>query len=81
MPSTAIRRFHYQPESQQLSIWFEPEGRQYLYFGVPEALYEGLRTAPSRGRFFNANLRDRFEYRLVEPSDKASRRRQAIQSS
>jgi hypothetical protein len=82
MPSTAIRDFHYEPESRELFVWFEPRGRQYKYFDVPEEIYQGLCAASSRGRFFNRYLRDRFEYRLVEDgSDKAARRRRAIQSS
>ena len=27
--SAAIRHIHYKPESEELSIWFGPEGRRY----------------------------------------------------
>ena len=71
--SAAIRHIHYKPESEELSIWFGPEGRRYKYFDVPEFLYEGLRDAESRGRFFNQSIRGRFECALVEPADRKHR--------
>jgi len=68
MPSTAIRRYSYDRQSRQLTLWFKPRGRQYVYFDVPEAIYERLRTASSRGRFFNAAIRDRFAFQPVGPN-------------
>lgn len=67
MPSTAIRRYSYDRQSRRLSIWFEPKGRHYIYFDVPEAIYDGLREASSRGRFFNTAIRDHFKFEQVEP--------------
>ena len=67
--STAIRHIHYKPADEELSIWFGPEGRRYKYFGVPEHIYEALRDAASRGRFFNQSIRGRYECRLADPSD------------
>jgi hypothetical protein len=72
--STAIRHIHYKPVEQELSIWFGPEGRRYKFFGVPPAIYEGLRDAESRGRFFNQSIRGRFESRLADPSEWKNRR-------
>ncbi|WIJ24381.1 KTSC domain-containing protein [Devosia sp. RR2S18] len=79
--SSAIRHIHYKPELEELSVWFGPEGRRYKYFGVPSALYDALRQAPSRGRFFNESIRGRFECRLVDPSEKRNRRWQALRSA
>lgn len=81
MPSSVIRHIFYKPEQQELSIWFGPEGRRYTYSGVPPALYQGLRDAPSRGRYFNQAIRGRFECRLADVSEKLARRWQAIRSS
>lgn len=66
MPSTAIRRTHYDAESRTLSVWFVPSGHRYDYFDVPPATYEAFRHAASKGRFFNAHIRDRFEFRRSE---------------
>lgn len=72
--SAVIRHIHYRPESRDLSIWFGPEGRRYDYADVPEAIYQALRDAPSRGRFFNQAIRDRYACVLVDPSALRSRR-------
>lgn len=76
--SAAIAHIHYRPESRELSIWFGPEGRRYRYFDVPEGIYEGLRDAQSRGRFFNQSIRDRYACRLVDPSALRNRRWRAL---
>lgn len=35
-------------------------GGLYQYANVPEAVYVGLRSAPSKGRFFAARIKDRY---------------------
>ena len=81
MPSSAIRHIFYKPDQQELSVWFNPEGRRYKYFDVPSELYEGLRDAPSRGRYFNQAIRGRFDCRIADIPEKHARRRQAVRSS
>jgi hypothetical protein len=61
MPSTVIRRFSYDPEAQQLDVLFTT-GRRYLYHGVPQATAEDFRAAFSKGRYFNAHIRDAYDY-------------------
>ena len=61
MPSTAIRRFAYDPESRALDVTFVT-GRRYRYFAVPGEIARGFREASSKGRFFNARIRDRFRF-------------------
>jgi KTSC domain len=65
MPSTTIRRFGYDPDRQILSVWFVPSGHRYDYEAVPPALVAAFRQAGSKGRFFNAHIRDRFAYRRI----------------
>ena len=76
--SSAIRHIHYKPADAELSIWFGPQGRRYKYFDVPEFIYQALRDADSRGRFFNQSIRGRFESQRVDPAD---RRRQRLRSA
>jgi hypothetical protein len=64
MPSTVIRRFDYRPEQQELAVTFVT-GRTYIYSDVPEAEVEALRASFSKGRYFNAQIRDRYRYREV----------------
>lgn len=71
--SAAIRHIHYKPASEELSIWFGPEGRRYKYVDVPEFIYEGLRDAESRGRYFNQSIRGKFESHRVDPPAKRLR--------
>jgi hypothetical protein len=73
--SAAIRHLFYKPDLEELSVWFGPDFRRYKYFGVPPELYEGLRDAESRGRFFNHFIRGHFECRRIEDDKRKSRSR------
>jgi hypothetical protein len=68
MPSTAIRFISYDEDTERLSVTFVT-GRRYLYEGVPVDVYEDFLRAPSRGGFFNAEIRDRYDYEEIVPSD------------
>lgn len=73
MPSSVIRDFAYDARRRRLAIRFV-SGRCYLYHRVPPAIAEGLAGAGSRGRFFNARIRDRFAFTEVaatEPDEAA----------
>ncbi|HEY5721149.1 MAG TPA: KTSC domain-containing protein [Allosphingosinicella sp.] len=67
MPSTVIRRFDYDPAEQALVVTFTT-GRIYRYSEVPPDVAERFRGAFAKGRFFNARIRDRFEFTELEPS-------------
>lgn len=60
MPSTVIRRFDYHPGCRALDVEFV-SGRRYRYAGVPEEVAEAFRSAFSKGRFFNARIRDHYQ--------------------
>jgi hypothetical protein len=62
MPSSVIKRSEYDPERRVLTIWFVPSGRAYDYRDVPQRVYDRLRHATSKGRFFNAHIRDRYAF-------------------
>lgn len=62
MPSTVIRRFDYSPEARELTVEFVT-GRRYVYLDVPADEVAAMRSAFAKGRYFNANIRDRYEYR------------------
>lgn len=61
MPSSVICRFDYDELSRRLDVQFVT-GRRYSYHDVPAKLVEAMRTAPSKGRFFNAQIRDHFRF-------------------
>lgn len=62
MPSTVIADMACDPETETLSVWFRPSGHRCDYSGVPAAVYAALRHSRSRGRYFNAHIRDRYPF-------------------
>jgi KTSC domain-containing protein len=57
--SSAMDRVEYDEATRRLDIWFNATGR-YTYYGVPLAIYVGLLSASSKGRYFNDHIRDRY---------------------
>lgn len=64
MPSSVIRWFRYDEARRTLRVGFT-SGDVYEYDGVPPEVAAGLEGAPSRGRFFGRNIRDRYPFRRV----------------
>lgn len=64
MPSAVIRAAHYDAERELLDILFTT-GRRYLYQDVPPEAADAFRAAPSKGRHFNAHIRDRYAFTEV----------------
>jgi hypothetical protein len=54
-----IERICYDEEEGSLSIWFRATGR-YIYYGVPRAVFDALKAAPSAGRYFNESIKRRY---------------------
>lgn len=57
--STAIAKIEHNERTHVLSIWFHETGH-YDYFNVPRHIYEAFLRAPSKGRFFNDYIKDRY---------------------
>lgn len=64
MPSTVIRSARYDPDRETLDIVFTT-GRRYLYHRVPAAEADAFRAAFSKGRYFNAHIRDCYDHSEV----------------
>ncbi len=72
MPSAAIRDLSFDPERSELTVTFAT-GRVYVYAKVPEFTFHRFARAGSKGRFFNAEIRDKYRCReLTATSDDAS---------
>lgn len=67
MPSTAIRYFNYDSQTSELKVTFVT-GRRYVYARVPPDVAAAFAHAPSRGAYFNHQIRDRYAYRELTPS-------------
>ncbi len=61
MPSSVIQASHYDTQARELAITFV-SGKVYVYRGVPPVIYAAYERASSKGSFFNAYIRDRYEY-------------------
>jgi hypothetical protein len=62
MPSSVIRSTRYDSARRILTVRFV-SGRVYAYAGVPRPVYAAFQVAPSKGRFFNAHIRNVYHYR------------------
>ena len=54
--SSTLAAIAYERSTLTLGVRFQ-RGSEYLYFAVPETVYHELRSADSKGRYFNARIR------------------------
>ena len=59
--SSNLSSVGYDPDSQTLEIEFH-HGGVYQYAGVPREVFEGLISAESQGKYFHANIKNRYPY-------------------
>ena len=59
--SSNLASVGYDATSKTLYVRFH-KGGTYSYSNVPESVYHGLMNAPSKGRFFAANIKNSFHY-------------------
>lgn len=67
MPSTVIQSFDHDAETGVLTVRFVT-GRVYRYFAVPKSEAAALRASGSKGRYFNAHIRNRYPYEELDPA-------------
>ena len=61
MPSTVIRKWNYDEAERRLDVLFV-SGRRYSYHDVPPETAEEMRSAFSKGSYYNRNIRDNFRF-------------------
>lgn len=59
--SSDILSVGYDPDQEILEIEFI-RGAVYQYSGVPIAVYEGLMSADSKGKFFHVNIKNTYAF-------------------
>ncbi len=59
--STAISAIAYDRDRAKLFVRFV-SGERYVYVGVPGEVHRSFCDAESKGRFFQAEIRDRYPY-------------------
>lgn len=63
--STAIQEIDYDAERAKLLVRFA-SGERYVYVGVPGEVHRSFLEAPSKGGFFQAEIRDRYPYNKLD---------------
>ncbi len=61
--SSAIKSIGYNEDKQLLEVEMLESGRIYKYFDVPFEEYLDFMDAPSYGKFYSTNIRDKYEYK------------------
>ena len=69
--SSNIGAIAYDEEEEYLYVRFLGTG-EYIYYGVPERVYRGMLTAPSKGRYFWRNVRGPNKARPLYSFDRLS---------
>lgn len=62
--SSTIGRVKYNLDNQELTVEFL-SGADYVYSKVPQKIYTGLINAPSAGKYFWKNVRDKYTTKKV----------------
>lgn len=60
--SSMIDGVAYDPQAQQLTVRFINSGRLYCYFDVPQACYDELMAAESKGSYMRDAIIDCYPY-------------------
>ena len=68
LTSQVLESVGYKPETRTLEVEFKENG-VYRYFGVPEKIYREMMAAPSRGAYFNKNIKPNYRFaKMREPA-------------
>ncbi len=59
--SSAIRSVGYDEVTRRMEIVFKTPSTPYLFCGVPRHVFEGLLHASSKGRYYQQNIKDRYQ--------------------
>jgi len=62
--STTLASAGHDVSSAVLELQFR-SGAVYQYFSVPHGVYQSLLCAPSKGVYFNQNIRGRYPYQRI----------------
>ncbi len=59
--SSQVDQVHYDPASQRLQVKFHGGGH-YSYAGVPQQRFDGLLSAPSKGKYLNSTIKGKYKH-------------------
>ena len=64
MPSSVVARYSYNSDTQVLRVVFV-SGLVYDYKNVPEAVYQAMKAAVSKGTFLNTEIKGKYDFEKV----------------
>ena len=59
--SSNLARFRYDETSQTLTVQFN-SGTMYDYYDVPHHVFEGMKSADSKGKYLNREIKGVYRY-------------------
>lgn len=59
--SSNVAGFSYEEATQTLTIEFN-SGSRYNYYDVPPHVFEGMKSAASKGKYLNAEIKGAYRY-------------------
>ncbi|MBW2605012.1 MAG: KTSC domain-containing protein [Deltaproteobacteria bacterium] len=59
--SSTMAGLCYDEASQTLTVEFN-SGSRYNYYDVPQHVYNGMKSAESKGKYFNAEIKSVYRY-------------------
>ena len=65
MPSTVISKIDYDEQNELLRIAFQ-SGKVYYYMDVPKGVYLTLKTARSKGGYFNKYIKGNYDFENID---------------
>ena len=65
MPSTAIHKVEYDEQNKVMMVEFQT-GKIYYYMDVPKGVYLTLKTARSKGGYFNKYIKGNYEFEYLD---------------
>lgn len=69
MPSSVIKEMEYDKTKNILRIGFV-SGMIYDYLDVPEEIFSAMRSAQSKGTFFNEHIKPHYSFRRIKNAGK-----------
>jgi hypothetical protein len=64
LESSTLASALYRPENRELEVEFR-SGKIYRYRDVPRHIYLELLASPSKGRYYNSAIRNRFSFKQI----------------
>jgi hypothetical protein len=64
-------------KNQKLIVEFKG-GSQYLYNKIPVQTFDGLEKAESKGKFFHANIKGKFEFVKIKRGEKKEKKPEIV---